>query len=49
MSGKNNMRLDLYQVETAQVAKEQGALLEDVHQKLKAVYQGWLEAWVFNY
>ena len=28
------MRLDLYQAETAQVAKEQGALLDDVNQKL---------------
>lgn len=28
------MRLDLYQAETAQIAKEQAALLEEAHQKL---------------
>lgn len=28
------MRLDLYQAETAQIAKEQGALLDEVRQRL---------------
>lgn len=35
MNGKSNMRLDLYQAETAQVAQEQSSLLDMVRQQLQ--------------
>ncbi len=35
MNGKNNMRLDLYQAETAQIAKEQSSLLDEARQQLQ--------------
>ncbi len=34
MNGKSSMRLDLYQIETAQIAREQSSLLEEAYQKL---------------
>jgi len=36
MNGKSSMRLDLYQAETAQVAREQSSLLDEVRQELQA-------------